>query len=327
MFTIEHVPAMPFVLTQSKQNGMSGGVVIDPKPGQTVTINFGENRRAANGHIDLSAIAEKVDMRWTRVRAYRIDPAIDAPPEWKKPDEWSKLIASMKNEMPGFDSPLEALGSCADIQADGSFAMNDLAPGHYVLLANVHAAPVPNVCGWGMLLGHGHMEFDVPANGDATIELPTLSIEVQPHPGIGQAAPEISEKTWSGDSFSLSAQRGKLVLIDFWASWCGPCLAEMPALKAMHEKYKSDDRFVMVGGNVDYDREAAQAAIKEQKIDWKQLAIGNFGFDVPVCKAYGISAIPSIWLIGPDGNVLAKELRGEEIGAALEKALASMPKK
>jgi beta-lactamase regulating signal transducer with metallopeptidase domain/thiol-disulfide isomerase/thioredoxin/protocatechuate 3,4-dioxygenase beta subunit len=324
-FVIEHVPAKALVLTQNKQTGLSGGVCIDPKPGQTITLNFGENRRAATGRIELGAIPQKVDVQWTRARAYRIDPPIETPPGWTNASEWSSLLAAMKSEMPGFDSPLEAFGHAAVVQPDGAISFDDLEPGHYVLHTEVHAPPVPNVCGWGTILAHGRMEFDVPATSDGTtLSLPTMTLELNQHPGVGQPAPEISEKTFDGGSFKLSEQRGKLVLIDFWASWCGPCIAEMPSLKSVYEKHKTDARFVMLGGNMDWDRAAADAAITDNKITWKQLAIGNLAFDVPVCKAYGISAVPSIWLIGPDGNVIAKDLRGDAVGQAVEKALASM---
>ncbi len=82
----------------------------------------------------------------------------------------------------------------------------------------------------------------------------------------------------------------------------------------------------MVGGNFDWKPGEAEQAIANQKLTWTQLKLGQLGFDQPVPKAYGVSAIPSVWLIAPDGRVIAKDLRGDQVGTAVEKAIEEMPK-
>lgn len=121
-----------------------------------------------------------------------------------------------------------------------------------------------------------------------------------------------------GSTVSLSdyVGKGKFILVDFWASWCGPCRAEMPNLKEVYERYHSD-RFDMLSVAV-WDRpEATKKAAEELGIEWNQIINAQ---KVPT-EIYGIEGIPHIILFGPDGTVLERNLRGVEIGRAVDRAL------
>ena len=110
---------------------------------------------------------------------------------------------------------------------------------------------------------------------------------------------------------------GKVALIDFWASWCGPCRREIPNLARIHEKYGSNKDFVVVSLNV-WDKPDAQAkAIKDLKMNWTQLTEPTRN----ATDTYGVDGIPQILLIGKDGVIIARDLRGEEIEEAVKKAL------
>ena len=106
-------------------------------------------------------------------------------------------------------------------------------------------------------------------------------------------------------------------------TYCAPCMDKFPHFVELHEKYANDDRLVMIGANFDWKPGEAERAIADQKLTWTQLKLGELGFDRPVPKAYGVSAIPSVWLIGPDGTVLAKDLRGEQVEKAVAEALSN----
>ena len=111
---------------------------------------------------------------------------------------------------------------------------------------------------------------------------------------------------------------GKVALIDFWASWCGPCRREIPNIKKIHEKYGSKD-FVVVSLNV-WDKPDAQAkAIKDLGMTWTQLTDATRN----ATNTYGIDGIPQILLVGKDGKIIARDLRGEEIEVAVKKALGN----
>ena len=110
--------------------------------------------------------------------------------------------------------------------------------------------------------------------------------------------------------------KGKYILVDFWASWCGPCRAEMPNLRSVYEKYHGDS-FDMLSVAVWDNPEATKVAAEEEGIVWNQIVNAQ---QIPT-ELYGIEGIPHIILFGPDGTVLKRNLRGEAIGAALEEYL------
>ncbi len=123
----------------------------------------------------------------------------------------------------------------------------------------------------------------------------------------GADAPDFRIRTLSGDSLQLSKFRGKFVLIDFWGSWCGPCRGEVPNFKKLYETV-SKDTLQMIGIAED-DSTALVKFIQEQKIPYPN-ALGTKN---KVMADYGINAFPTTLLVGPDGKILAKELRGEEL--------------
>ncbi len=111
--------------------------------------------------------------------------------------------------------------------------------------------------------------------------------------------------------------KGKVALIDFWASWCGPCRREIPNLAKIHEKYGNNKDFVLISLNV-WDKSDAQAkAIKDMKMVWTQLTDATRN----ATDTYGVDGIPQILLIGKDGKILARDLRGEEVEKAVKRAL------
>ena len=131
---------------------------------------------------------------------------------------------------------------------------------------------------------------------------------------------EISGTNLDGTPFDQKTLAGKVVLVDFWATWCGPCIAEMPNVLAAFEKYH-DKGFEVIGVSLDTDREALEAFLKEREVPWTILyeEPQGEGWQHPLASHYGITGIPTVILVGRDGKVISMDVRGEKLGEALAK--------
>ena len=133
---------------------------------------------------------------------------------------------------------------------------------------------------------------------------------------IGQPAPEISLPAPNGNTVTLSSLKGKLVLIDFWATWCAPCVKEQPELKALYDKHSDKvkaGKFEILGVSLDKSKEHWEENIKRLKINWLQVSDLMF-WRSPVAKDYAIEGLPFNVIIDEQGKIIAINLHG----AALE---------
>jgi thiol-disulfide isomerase/thioredoxin len=135
---------------------------------------------------------------------------------------------------------------------------------------------------------------------------------------VGKEAPEIEGKDLAGESMKLSDFRGKVVVLDFWTTWCGPCVASFPHIKEMIERNK-DKPFQFVGVNADTQKDADQVAefLKEKECKWRNF----FSKGTSVVKDYQIQFFPSIYVLDHKGVIRYKHVRGEELDAAVNQLL------
>ncbi|MCA9099836.1 MAG: redoxin family protein [Pirellulales bacterium] len=132
---------------------------------------------------------------------------------------------------------------------------------------------------------------------------------------------DISGTLVDGKEFDWSKYRGKVVLVDFWATWCGPCRAELPNVLENYEKYH-DRGFEVVGISLDDDRSALESFLEEQKIPWETLFSDDPNGAVnKLASYYGVSAIPTVWLIDQQGKVVSLMARGPALGELLGEML------
>ncbi|MBP7934174.1 MAG: carboxypeptidase regulatory-like domain-containing protein [Phycisphaerae bacterium] len=139
----------------------------------------------------------------------------------------------------------------------------------------------------------------------------------------GDAMPDLAVTDTDGMQYKLADLRGKYVFLDCWASWCGPCVAEIPNLKALREATRDRTDFLLLGISLDRDRDAFKAAIKKHGMDWPQV-FGPKSGGTEVFEALNGVGIPYTCLIGPDGKILAQNIRGPDTVDEVKKHL---PKK
>jgi peroxiredoxin len=128
---------------------------------------------------------------------------------------------------------------------------------------------------------------------------------------VGGKALDFTLNTPEGKPVSLSSFRGKYVLLDFWASWCGPCRMENPHVVAAYHKFK-DKNFTVLGVSLDNNKERWIDAIQRDGLVWTHVSDLK-GWASDAARLYGVNAIPQNYLIGPDGTILAKNLRGPQL--------------
>lgn len=131
---------------------------------------------------------------------------------------------------------------------------------------------------------------------------------------------EISGTLLSGSPLDPKSLAGKVVLVDFWATWCGPCIAEIPNVLEQYEKYH-DKGFEVIGVSLDDDLDALKSFVETKKIPWPILfeKPEGAGWRHPLATKYGISGIPTVILVGRDGKVISLDVRGEKLGMQLDK--------
>jgi peroxiredoxin len=136
---------------------------------------------------------------------------------------------------------------------------------------------------------------------------------------VGQQAPELSLPDANGKTVLLSSFKGKYVLVDFWASWCGPCRGENPNVVKAYNEFK-DKNFAILGVSLDKDKDSWQQAVKEDKLAWQQVSDLKYWSSAAV-GIYKFEGIPFNVLIDPQGKIIGQELRGSALENKLKEVL------
>lgn len=135
-------------------------------------------------------------------------------------------------------------------------------------------------------------------------------------PRQGQLADEVALPSVNGDTIRLSSLKGKVVLLDFWASWCGPCRVSNKNMVKLYAKYKASG-FEILGVSLDDEKSKWKNAIKQDKVTWLQVNDAG-GWDAKIAQAWEINAIPTSYLIDKEGRLLAMDLEGKDLEKALK---------
>lgn len=136
---------------------------------------------------------------------------------------------------------------------------------------------------------------------------------------VGEAAPEFAAPTPDGKQLSLKQARGKVTIIDFWASWCPPCRAENPHVVEVYNKYHTKGLNI-IGVSLDKKADAWKKAIADDKLTWSHVSNLQY-WNEPIAKQYGVEQVPTTFILDNDGKIVAKDLRGAALEAKVKELL------
>jgi peroxiredoxin len=317
-------------------SGISSRKHLSVQPGQTVHVTLGGTGRPVVGKLILSADIARQDPVFGICNLVREAPAPPLPvpddvknaPLAQRQKWYEQFIASPAGA--AYDKAKASAQSIEDqlplcIAADGAFRVEDVDSGSYTLYADVYANSEHGVHKKGDKIGRAEVHVDVPQipgdRSDQPLKLSDISLEAfNPVPHVGDLAPDFSAPTLDGSSLKLADFRGKFVLLDFWATWCGSCVQQTPYLKSVYDEFASSGRLTMISLSLDDGPLEPSQYAHAHDLRWPQAFLGAKS---PIARQYGVEGIPSIWLIGPDGKVIAKSFYSERIRPTVAKALGS----
>ncbi len=284
-------------------------------PGEHAEIELGGGGTEVLGQIALDPGREGIDYRFSTNYLLSMQPGVMAPPvaathpfDWKK--GWNDLwICS-----PEGGEYLRTLHQFSvKPEPDGRIRVSGVPPGDYQLAIKIYEAT--DGCMTGPL-GQRIVRFTVPQQ-QAELNLGTLKVPAHPSVKIGETAPEFEFRSRDGQPTKLSNMRGRFVLLDFWATWCGACVATLGEVEQLRKRFSTDDRLVVIGMNLDENVQAADDFLKRRSLPWEHVMLGSWE-DSDLPRRYGISSLPNYVLIGPDGRLVAQDTSLDAIERQLE---------
>jgi thiol-disulfide isomerase/thioredoxin len=295
-----------------KDEGFRSGphMPLDLQPGQRAELDLGGAGAVVSGKVKLTGkVPADLDCAFSLNYLIRREPGLEPPPAvanlgfdvrsgwrdtWLKTAEGHTYLSTLRHWF-------------VKLAPDGSFRVSGVPPGEYDLAVAVYSKPS------GCLvdpLARQTVRVTVTAAdvAGAELKLPEIAAEVVPIPAVGDV-PALAFQRANGTAGTLMDCRGKYTVVHFWASWCGPCKQQMPALRRLHEQFAAKG-LATLGLSLDEDPTGWQAATKRLDLPWPQGRLTAGGES-------GVSSVPAYWLLDPAGKIVAKVYDPDELAAAL----------
>jgi RNA polymerase sigma factor (sigma-70 family) len=282
----------------------------DVNPGEHVDFPILSGKTTVHG-----TLLDPAGYQWSHISIRPAGPSAILPADLNQLPARTQDLAVEQAQRHAASKAFEPAISYISLQptANGTFAMEGLRPGTYLIegIAETVAKNGDQANGAPVRPPELHWYFSVPEAQPRSLDIGTVCATISDRPSlrIGQVMPDLTATALDGTRFSLKDCRGKWVLLDFWGTWCGPCLSEEPTLKDAYEGWSHDGRLLIVSASVDDTREQVAKEVAAKQLNWTQLVLGSRDqTDVPA--TFGVDGYPTIMLISPEGKLVESGARG-----------------
>lgn len=328
--SIRVVPVWP---REGDEFGSDRGVLVVVEPGQTARAEYGAEGRPVIARIVPPEGFEPLADYLANSRFEVVDarPMIPYPPELAGADrartgEWITRWWDSEDGRAYRRSWFTRYR--IKVRPDGTIRAEDIPAGQYrlTLYFTPFASRGPDTD--LSRIARATVRFVVPEIPGGRSDEPLDLGEIHPRPRVdlrvGDEAPAFSVPTLDGGQVSLAEDRGKFALVHFWATWNPASIDELRSLQAARDRFHDDDRLVIISLNVDANQDSPRHLLSNRGLDWPQGFLAE-ATDDPIYQSYGVERLPAVFLIGPDGKIVARDLRGSAIPEAIAGALGPRP--
>ena len=332
-FTMDRVLAGHYSVARSGPSGRGVAVAVDAPAGKATQLVIPIIGKPVKGRIvvppELAGLKYRPDL--ARLNTPIVLPKITLPEnilqmttaqrlQWY--NQW-ELTSSGQRHANMRAAIKDDRGRDSMLDADGSFQLVEVPPGKWFVEVHFYALSDTGMLDYNKQLAVAAYEFTAPpfdVSDLSTIDLGALTPRPLETTNAGQQAPDIVFPTLTGKDMRLSDFKGKVVLLDFWGTWCGVCIQQLPDLKAINAAYGTNPNFVIISLSAGDERAALEKAVRDKQMPWTHGILGPFD-DAWPAKLFAVPGYPAYWLIGADGQVLANGWQCKGMQPYIERAL------